>query len=65
MVPFLTEWLIKNGTDPVSIDRMGGASLEIFYKAIRKEYLVETSVGQPVMIKLTRAGLNYLQEQQK
>ena len=64
MVPFLTEWLVKNGIDPVSIDRMNGASLEIFYKAIRKGYLIEVSAGQPVIIKLTREGLKYLQEQQ-
>ena len=64
MVPFLTEWLVKHGTNPTSLDDIGVVTLEIFYKAIRKGYLIEVSAGQPVIIKLTREGLKYLQEQQ-
>jgi hypothetical protein len=65
MLPFLTEWLIKNGTNPTNIDHVGTVSLTIFYKAIRNKYLIEVSVGQPMLVKLTREGINYLKENQK
>lgn len=65
MLPFLTEWLIKHGTNPTDIDKIGVVTLEIFYKALRKGYLVEVSVGQPVVVKLTKEGVQYLQENQK
>jgi hypothetical protein len=65
MLPFLTEWLIKHGTNPTNIDKIGGVTLETFYKALRKGYLVEVSVGQPVIVKLTKEGVKYLQENQK
>jgi hypothetical protein len=65
MLPFLTEWLIKHGTNPTDIANIGIVTLEIFYKAIRKGYLTEVSVGHPMLMKLTKEGIRYLQENQK
>jgi hypothetical protein len=65
MLPFLTEWLFKYGTNPTNIDLIGIVTLDVFYKALRKGYLVEVSGGQPVIIKLTKEGVKYLQENQK
>jgi len=65
MLPFLTEWLIKNGTNPTAIDNIGVVTLETYYKAIRKGYIIEVSIGQPVIVKLTKEGIRYLQENQK
>jgi len=65
MLPFLTEWLIKHGTNPTAMSDIGLIDMAIFYKAMRKNYLVEVSVGSPVSMKLTKEGVKYLQENQK
>ena len=65
MLPFLTEWLIKHGTNPTAIEKLGIFNMELFYKAMRKGYVIEVSVGQPVIMKLTKEGVKYLQENQK
>jgi hypothetical protein len=65
MLPFLTEWLLKHGTNPTAIENLGIFNMELFYKAMRKGYVIEVSVGQPVIMKLTKEGVKYLQENQK
>lgn len=65
LLPYLTEWLIRNGTEPIDVVEMGIYNMAIFYKALRKGYLQEVSVGQPVLIKLTKEGVKYIQENQK
>jgi hypothetical protein len=68
MLPFLTEWLLKHGTNPTAIEKLGIFNMELFYKAMRKGYVIEVievSVGQPVIMKLTKEGVKYLQENQK
>ena len=65
MIPFLTEWLLKHGTNPIDMAGVGLFDMETLYKAMRKKYLVEVSVGQPVMMKLTKEGVKFLQENQK
>jgi hypothetical protein len=65
MIPFLTEWLLKHGTNPTAIEKLGITNMELFYKAMRKGYVIEVSVGQPVIMKLTKEGVKYLQENQK
>jgi hypothetical protein len=65
LIPFLTEWLINHGTNPTNIDKIGTVTLETFYKAIRKGYLLEVAVGPPVIVKLSKKGIQFLQENQK
>jgi hypothetical protein len=65
MLPFLTEWLLKHGTNPTAIEKLNIVNMELFYKAMRKGYVIEVSVGQPVIMKLTKEGVKYLQENQK
>ena len=69
LLPFLTEWLIKHGTNVMSIDHMTTPNLELYYKAIRKGYIVEvqakSGAGNPVLLKLSKEGIQFLQENQK
>jgi hypothetical protein len=65
MLPFLTEWLIKHGTNPTAMSDIGLFDMAIFYKAMRKGYIAEVSIGAPVVMKLTKEGVNYLKENQK
>lgn len=65
MLPFLTEWLLKHGTNPTAIETLNIFNMELFYKAMRKGYVIEVSVGHPVIMKLTKEGVKYLQENQK
>ena len=65
MLPFLTEWLIKHGTNPTAMSDIGLFDMAIFYKAMRKGYITEVSIGAPVVMKLTKEGVNYLKENQK
>ena len=60
MVPFLTEWLINYGTDPIDVSSLGLVKMDIFYTAMRKKYII--SFGQPVLMKLTKEGIRYIQE---
>lgn len=62
MLPFLTEWLIKDGTEPVAID--GVINMPIFYTATRKGFIQQVAVGKNIY-RLTKDGVKYLQENQK
>jgi len=69
MIPFLTEWLITHGTSIVDISKSSTIPITIpitmLIKAMRLGYLVDVSVGMPMMMKLTKEGIRYLQENQK
>ena len=65
MLPFLTEWLIKYGTNPIDMADVGLFNMEILYKAMRKNYLEQVSIGQPILMKITKLGVKFLQENQK
>ena len=65
MIPFLTEWLIKHGTNPTIMTKAEVDNMAIFYKAVRKNYIVDVSVGNPLVMKLTKEGVKYLQDNQK
>jgi len=65
MIPFLTEWLITHGTNIVDINRSSTIPITMLIKAMRLGYLVDVSVGMPMMMKLTKEGIRYLQENQK
>lgn len=65
MLPFLTEWLIKHGTEPIGLAEMGAYNMDIFYTAMRKGYLQQVTIGSPLLLKLTKQGVLYLQENQK
>lgn len=65
MLPFLTEWLITHGTSIVDINRSSTIPITMLIKAMRLGYLVDVSVGMPMMMKLTKEGIRYLQENQK
>lgn len=65
MIPFLIEWLLKHGTNPTAMSDIGLFDMAVFYKAMRKRYIVEVSVGNPVTMKLTKEGVNYIKENQK
>jgi hypothetical protein len=65
MIPFLTEWLITHGTSIVDINKSSTIPITMLIKAMRLGYLVDVSVGMPMMMKLTKEGIRYLQENQK
>ena len=65
MLPFLTEWLITHGTSIVDVNRTSTIPITMLIKAMRLGYLVDVSVGMPMMMKLTKEGIRYLQENQK
>jgi len=65
MLPFLIEWLMKYGTNPTAMSDMGLFDMAVFYKAMRKGFIIEVSNGVPVIMKLTKEGVKYLQENQK
>jgi hypothetical protein len=65
MLPFLTEWLITHGTSIVDINKFETFPMTMLIKSMRLGYLVDVSVGQPMLMKLTKEGIRYLQENQK
>ena len=65
MLPFLTEWLIKYGTTIVDINKFESFPLSMLLKATRLGYLTDVSIGHPMLMKLTKKGITYLQENQK
>ena len=65
MLPFLTEWLIKHGTGIVDINKFETFPMTMLIKSMRLGYLVDVSIGQPMLMKLTKKGITYLQENQK
>jgi hypothetical protein len=65
MLPFLTEWLITHGINPVDTSKKTVIPITMLIKAMRLGYLVDVSVGMPMMMKLTKEGIRYLQENQK
>lgn len=65
MLPFLTEWLITHGTNPVDTSKKTVIPITMLIKAMRLGYLADVSVGHPMMMKLTKEGIRYLQENQK
>jgi len=65
MLPFLTEWLITHGTAPADTSKMQTIPVTMLIKAMRLGYLVDVSVGMPMIMKLTKEGIRYLQENQK
>lgn len=65
MLPFLMEWLLKHGTNPTAMSDMGLLDMAVFYKAMRKGYIIEVSNGVPVIMKITKEGVKFLQENQK
>ncbi len=56
LVPYLTEWLINHGTEPIPLDKMGLFLMEHHYKALRLGYIEH--VGK--QIRLTPVGVEYI-----
>jgi hypothetical protein len=65
MLPFLTEWLINYGTTPADASKMTTIPITMVIKAMRLGYMQDVSVGMPMVLKLTKKGVLYLQENQK
>jgi hypothetical protein len=65
LISFLTEWLITYGTNPVDTSKRTVVPITMLIKASRLGYLVDVSIGQPMLMKLTKKGITYLQENQK
>jgi len=66
MIPFLIEWLVKYGTDPVDTNNMDTYPLTMLIKATRLGYIADVqSNGHRALMKITKEGIRYLQENQK
>jgi hypothetical protein len=64
LLPSLTEWLITYGTNPVDTSKRTVIPITMIVKALRLGYLEQVSSGQSMM-KLTKEGIRYLQENQQ
>jgi hypothetical protein len=65
MLPFLMEWLIKYGTTPTDTSKMEKIPITMLIKATRLGYLIDVSVGMPMIVKLTKEGIRYLKDNEK
>lgn len=66
MIPFLTEWLINYGTNPTDTSKMlPSTPVAMLIRARRLGYLADVSSSIPIVMKLTKKGILFLQENQK
>lgn len=67
MVQWLTELLIRFGTEPFSIHKLGLVKLDTHYKCVRLGYINHTAepVLNETLVNITKEGIAFLEENDK